>query len=323
MRKLFKRLGYAFLILLVLLNIMAAFHAYHFTKFYERDKNTARFEAEKASFFEKAKGALFGVRSYRQRIDSVPSLFEKIIITTEDSLKLEAWRSINVSDSQRMKGTVIMFHGHGGNKAGMLKEANAFIAMKYAVFMVDFRAHGNSEGTVCTIGYNEAKDVKAAYEYIRTGKETNIVLWGTSLGAAAEMKAVNDYQIKPSAMILEMPFGSLHEAVKARCRLMGVPQQPVSMLLTFWGGVERGFWAFDHNPVDYAKNINCPVLLKWGANDNRVTRKETETIFQNFASSNKAFIEYSKSGHQSFCVNEKDKWINTVSAFLKRLPLSN
>ena len=37
---------------------------------------------------------------------------------------------------------------------------------------------------------------------------------------------------------------------------MGVPQQPTAFLLTFWGGVENGFGAFDMNPMVYARKYN-------------------------------------------------------------------
>ena len=29
----------------------------------------------------------------------------------------------------------------------------------------------------------------------------------------------------------------------------------------FWGGVQQGYWAFSHNPVEYAKSVKCPTLL--------------------------------------------------------------
>lgn len=319
-RKLLKRIGYTILILFVLLNIMAAFHAYNFTKFYDSTEAKEKFDPAKAGFGEKVTALLFGVKSYKQKIDSVPVYFETIQLKTSDSITLEAWQSTESwLDSRPTNGTVILFHGHGGNKAGVLSEAMSFIGLYYKVLLVDFRAHGNSSGNVCTIGYDEAKDVKAAYDHVVSKGEKNIILYGISLGAAAEMKAVEDFGLRPAAMILEMPFANLIEAVKARCRLLGVPQQPTASLLTFWGGIERGFNGFDHDPEDYAKNINCPVLMQWGAKDNRVSEAETEIIFRNIPSKNKLLVKYAASGHQSLCKNENEKWRNAVSAFLAGL----
>ena len=79
------------------------------------------------------------------------------------------------------KGTVALFHGHGGNKSDILPEAFAFMRMGYNIFLLDFRAHGNSEGHTCTIGFNESEDVKLAYDFIRAKGEKNLVLWGVSL----------------------------------------------------------------------------------------------------------------------------------------------
>lgn len=296
---------------------MAAFHAYKFTHFYEAEKVNEHVRPEELGFWYKAQAIAFGIKSYKKPVDTVPPVVYKTVeIITNDKIQLQSWHLVHPIDSM-VKGTVIMFHGHGGNKAGILSEAESFYSFGYNVFMTDFRAHGNSSGDVCTIGFDEAKDVKAAYDYIDSLGEKNIILWGISLGAAAEMKAIADYDLKPSKMILEMPFGSLTEAVKARCRLLGVPQQPTSTLLTFWGGIQHGFWAFDHNPEDYAKQIKCPVLLQWGVQDNRVTEKEILSIYNNLSTASKELVKYNHSGHQSLCVNEFDQWNKEVSAFLK------
>jgi len=322
-KKLLKRTGYTILVLFVLLNILAAFHAYSFTKFYDTSEAKEKFNIDSAGFFDKAGAVLFGIKAYKKKIDSLPPFaYDTVILNTQDGISLEAWESKHACyDTISPYGTVIMFHGHGANKSAILHEAEAFYKMNYHVLLVDFRAHGNSSGNVCTIGYEESKDVKAAYDYVVKTKGDEIILWGISLGAAAEMKAVNDFELRPSAMILEMPFGSLLEAVKGRCRIMGVPQQPTAALLTFWGGAERGFYAFNHNPEEYAKKINCPVLLQWGEKDNRVTEKETETIFGNVPSSKKTLIRYASSGHQSLCINEQEKWMNSVGQFLRSLQL--
>jgi esterase/lipase len=212
-----------------------------------------------------------------------------------------------------------MFHGHGGNRAGLTTEALAFHNFGYNVCMVDFRAHGNSDGTICTIGYKEAADVKAAYDFVVSKGETNIILYGISLGAATITKAVADYkEIKPSKVILEMPFGSLLQAVKGRVRMMHLPEQPISTLLTFWGGAQQGFQAFDLNPSDYAKQIHIPVLLQWGKNDIRVTADETTEVFDNLGTKDKTLVVYENSGHQSLLNNEPEKWRANVSHFLEK-----
>ena len=99
--------------------------------------------------------------------------------------------------------------------------------------------------------------------------------------------------------------------------MMGLPAQPISILLTFWGGAEHGFWAFSMKPEQFAKNITCPALLQWGANDPRVTRSEEEILFKNISTSNKKMVVYETAGHESLCKKETAKWVAEVSSFLK------
>ncbi len=311
MKRAFRSLLRLAIVLFILLNVVVAFHAYKFTHFYNAGELK---QSHDKSSWDKVKAMLFGINAEKRRNDIIPdSTFKTVYLTTKDSVKLEGWYI--AADSAL--GTVILFHGHGGNKSGTWREAEEFKKMRYNTLLVDFRAHGGSEGNTCTIGYDEAEDVKLAYDHIAARGEKNIVLWGISMGAATITKAVKDYQLAPKKVILEMPFGTLKDAVKGRVKMMGLPAQPISSLLTFWGGTERGFWAFDMKPQEYVKDIKCPVLLQWGKNDPRVSRSEEDILFSNIPNSNKKFVIYENSGHESLCKKENEKWATEVAAFLQ------
>ena len=241
--------------------------------------------------------------------------YETVHLTTEDGLQLESWFIKN--DTAPAKGTVLMFHGHGGNRSANLPEAMAFIKMGYNVFMTDFRAHGNSDGTQCTIGIKEAADVKAAYDHVLASGEKNMVLWGISLGGATVLHAVAKYELKPQYVIAEMSYGSLYKAVNGRLHIMGLPQQPFAPLLTFWGGALNGVWAFGMQPEQFAKKITCPVLVQCGRKDERVSAAETNNIYNNLAGK-KQLVFYEEAGHQSLYQKEPEKWQQTVKAFLQQ-----
>ncbi|HEX8333686.1 MAG TPA: alpha/beta fold hydrolase [Segetibacter sp.] len=312
-----KRFGYTVLILFVLINILAAFHAYKLTHFYNLNAEIKK--PEQMTSLEKTQAILFGVTAPKKKIKELPQVkYSDFIIKTEDGLSLKGWHLLN-NDSIGLKGAVVMFHGHANNRAAILKEAEFFSRSGYQVYLIDFRAHGESDGEVCTIGFNESKDVKAVYDYAKQEFSDNqIVLYGISLGAATITKAMADFPaIKPAKVILEMPFASLHDAVKGRLRSLHIPEQPFAGLLTFWGGTEQGFWGFNHNPSDYVNKINCPVLLQWGVHDARVSRKETEEIFNNINSKQKTFVPYQNSKHESLLKNEPEKWTENVSRFLQ------
>lgn len=197
----------------------------------------------------------------------------------------------------------------------MLDKAEEFLKMNFNVLLVDFMGAGGSEGNQTTIGFKEAEEVKDCFEYIQKKGEKNIHLFGTSMGAVAIMKAINDYSLQPKSIMIECPFGTMYEAVCARFKLVKVPTFPMAGMLMFWGGLQNGFWAFSHNPVDYAQNVSCPTLLLFGEKDNRVSLEEIDTIFANLKGPKK-LVTYPLAGHEIYLKKDKEQWVSDIKGFL-------
>jgi len=313
MKRFFKILLRSIFVLFILINIIVAFHAYKFTHFYDVGEVIIKKPEDKTGW-DKTKEILFGINAVKQQNSNASdSVYKTITLTTKDSIQLKGW----YITADRAKGTICMFHGHGGKKSGTNDEAEVFHKLGYNTFQLDFRAHGNSGGNTCTIGFDESEDIKLSYDFIKSKGEKNIALWGISMGASAITKAVKDYQLNPQKIILEMPFGTIEDAAAGRLKMMGLPPQPLATLITFWGGVEHGFWAFSMKPKEFAASIKCPVLLQWGRNDPRVSRSEEDILFTNITSTTKKFVIYETAGHESLCKKESAKWEAEVAAFLK------
>lgn len=307
-----KRLARILLIVFVLMNVIAAFQAYSFTHF--DDTVGKRVNTDKLRRIDKLKMLFFGASLPRPVNTALPGQVYETV-TIQSNVKLSVWYIKAVQP----KGTILLFHGYQGTKSNLIDISNAFIAMGYNTLLVDFMGSGASEGNQTTIGYKEAENVKAAYDYIAQKGEKNIYLYGSSMGAAAVMKAINDYKLSPKAIVIGCPFGSMYGTVGKRFEIMGIPKFPMAGLLTFWGGVENGFWAFGHNPEDYAKNITCPTLLFWGEQDNRVSQEETDAIYANL-NGQKLLHTFIHSGHGQYIDTEPEEWISTVRPFLALHP---
>ena len=312
MNSIIKILGRTLITLFILVNIITAFNAYKFTHFYNPEDVAVN---HNKTGYDKLKDILFGINVAKKASTSpTGTTFETVYLNTKDSIKLQGWYSKSTGTS---KGTVLLFHGHGSRKSAILAESDEFIKLGYNTFLLDFRAHGNSEGNVTTIGYYEGEDVKLAYDYIKGKGEKHIILWGISMGAAAITKSIYDFNLQPEKIILEMPYGSILMAAEGRIKMMHLPAEPLATFITFWGGVEHGFWAFNMQPSKFAEKIKCPVLLQWGLKDPRVTRGEIDEIYANITAPKKLVI-YNTAAHESLCEKETEKWTTEVNKFLKK-----
>lgn len=310
MRKWVKKGLWTFIILFIVLNIIAIFHSYKFTHFsgeyIEKTKDPA-----KLTGVQKIKTLVFGISNPRPLNVCIPGVpFETIRL--KSNKEIECWMIRTAS----AKGTVIIFHGYSGQKSSMLDKAYIFQKLGYNTLLVDFMGSGGSEGDLTTIGFLEAEQVKTCFEYLVKNGEKNIYLFGTSMGAAAIMKALNDYPLHPEGIIIECPFGSMYQTVCARFKTLNAPTFPMAGLLVFWGGVQNGFWAFGHNPAEYATGIRCPALLIYGARDDKVSKQETRDIFSNLAGPKQLKI-YPDAGHENYLLKYKNEWTIDIDAFIK------
>lgn len=227
---------------------------------------------------------------------------------------LETWF---ISAQTPSHGIVLLFPGNAGSKAKqLLAPAQAFRTLGYDTLLVDFRGVGGSSGNTTTLGAREAKDVALAMRYAqRLSLKRPIVLYGVSMGTAAILKALAQEKIQPDAIILELPFARLIDAVKSRLKAIRIPTFPLAELLVFWGSIQHQFNGFAHNPVTYASQVRCPTLLLQGKRDQWTTVAEINQIFQNLHGSKKLVI-FPAAGHDLLVTIDKDLWRQSVDQFL-------
>ncbi len=312
LRSVFRWILWAFLAQFVLINISGIIYGYKLTHFYEP---TANDETPSGNVFVKT-WRLFKGPAYRKitNEESPGFPYQTVHLFTKDSLSLEAWY-VHVDSS---KGTVILFHGLGGNKSNVLKQAYEFRYLGFNVMLVDLRAHGRSNGNVTTMGFRESEDVKLAYEYILKKGEKNIILYGISLGSIVIAKAFYDYNISPSRIILEIPFSNMKRLIGVRGKMLGFPEKPFGGFVTFWASIEQGFNGFKQETYKYAQKINCPVLMQCGAADMFASPAERDVIFQNIPASEKKLVIYENAVHQPLLNADPLKWRQEVSEFVSK-----
>jgi alpha-beta hydrolase superfamily lysophospholipase len=296
----------------VLANISAAIYAYKFTHFKEGSPPPP----SSKNIITKTWKLFVGPTFYKQSINGIPNFpVEEVQLFTQDSILIKGWYSKNDS----AKACVVLFHGYSANKSYALREAEQFKSRGYNILLIDFRNHGESSGSATSFGEKENEEVVAAFDYAKQQGNQKIILYGISMGAVSVMKAVAQDKIQPTAIIADMPFGSLQDHFKSRAKSIGFPSQPFAFLISTWIGIEQGYNPYTFKTCNYAKDIHCPVLLQWGEKDIYVKKEEIQSIYNCLASTSKKLVVYPEANHESFLNVDPSTWQKEVQYFIDAL----
>jgi uncharacterized protein len=151
------------------------------------------------------------VHPYRMAITETPAddglPYTDATLLTRDGIKLAAWY---IPGPGTRSDGIVLVHGIGANRQGLLPLAGALHARGYHVLLFDLRAHGASAGDTSTLGVRETLDVDVAVKYLQMQPGVDparIGVYGQSLGAATVlMAAAADDDIH--AVVSESPFAS-------------------------------------------------------------------------------------------------------------------
>jgi fermentation-respiration switch protein FrsA (DUF1100 family) len=112
--------------------------------------------------------------------------------------------------SVRRAPVVFLCHGYKSNRSELLTLASTFQENGYNLFLFDFRAHGTSPASICSLGLRETEDLLGAIQMVteRPDVDPNRVgLWGVSLGASVALAgAARSSRVK--TLVVDSPFDS-------------------------------------------------------------------------------------------------------------------
>lgn len=178
------------------------------------------------------------VRTGRTEIQRFPegmSLFyEPVEFKSEDGTVLRGWfipslRAEEVLEIgnqailQKRPG-VVLCHGIGSNRGQLLSLASYLNQSGYETLLFDFRACGQSEGTVHSFGLRERDDVLAAVHFLAdqsTVDRNRIAVIGQDIGGTAALgAAARDYSIR--ALVIADTDKDMRTAISQRIDKTGL-----------------------------------------------------------------------------------------------------
>ncbi|MCA9939674.1 MAG: alpha/beta hydrolase [Anaerolineales bacterium] len=222
-------------------------------------------------------------RSYPQRTPDEFGIenWQSITLTTEDGLRLAAWY---IPPRPETDGAAVIFaHGFGGNRANLLLQASMLVQRGYGALLFDFRNHGDSEGTITTLGLLEEKDVAAALEYVLAQPEANpdrIGLVGHSMGGATVLRAAARLP-EIDAVVAESSYTSLEDNVVEGVRYIAhLPAFPFAPMIIYFGQKEAGLDITLVRPIEDVPLIAPrPILFIHGEADRLILPDNSRRLF--------------------------------------------
>jgi len=188
---------------------------------------------------------------------------EEVEIKLEEDLYMNAlW--VKENPSQQTNKAILYLHGNRGSIRFGTHQISEMKGNGYDVFIPDYRSYGKTEGQLI----NDAQmleDAHKAFEYLATKyKPENIIVVGYSLGTGMAAFVASQASIKH--LLLIAPFTSLTD----------IKNQYLWFTPDF-------LLRFKLNTEKHLKNVDCPISIIHGTNDQIVPfkfSKEMESQYQ-------------------------------------------
>lgn len=247
-------------------------------------------------YFNQSKYVYFPTSDIAATPSDAGLFYEDIMLKTSDGINISGW----YIPAENQRGTILFFHGNGGNISHRIEFIEMFYELNLSTFIIDYRGYGKSEGKPSEEG--TYLDAEAAWDYVVDEKKINpsrIIIYGRSLGAPIGTRLAEKH--KPATLILDSTFTSIKD-ISARL----YPFLPV-----------KRFFKFEYNTIEYLKEADCPVLIIHSRDDSYIPFSHAERLFE-VVDNKKELVETFGDHNTNFIVSRED-YKNSIDFFINRV----
>lgn len=259
----------------------------------------------------------------RKWVDEIRAMDRtQVEITSFDGLKLRGFYYEYSSDSP----LELIFHGYGGNAERDLSGGvERCFTLGRSVILIDQRASGQSEGSICSFGINERRDCLKWIEFAteKFGKQRPIIIGGVSMGAATVMMASGENL--PDNVVCVMAdcgYSSAKKIIKKVVREMNLPADLLYPFVKLGARIFGGFDLEETSPIEAVAHSKTPIVFIHGDNDDFVPFDMSVECF-NATEAPKKLVTIETAGHGlAFPVNPT-KYVESLRNFENEANLFN
>jgi alpha-beta hydrolase superfamily lysophospholipase len=217
----------------------------------------------------------------RRIADQSNTRLEEVQVRSIDGFTLKGWF---FRSSRPGAESVILLHGQGDTRRGMLGIASFLLRAGYHVLIPDARGHGDNGGMVASYGFRETTDVSRWSNWLESNAKSDCIYGaGLSMGAAILLQSLPT-EPRICAAVAESPFSSFRDiGVYRTGNILGattvLPQAFVAAGFAY-ARMRYGV-NFDRvSPEDSIALSQTPVLLIHGTGDTNIPIAESRIIRQ-------------------------------------------
>ena len=234
-------------------------------------------------------------------------------LTTTDGMRLSAWW-FNASSAP---ASVIVCHGHGGNKHTSLWVA-ADLFPRFNVLLLDLRGHGQSDGARTSVGFLERLDILAAVSWLddQLG-ERPIGVLGISMGGATAILAAAESP-RIAAVAADSPFARLRSPVAAAVCQRGYPRAVSPLLAWSICAVANRRVRGGREPLDVVQRLAPrPLLIIHGEADELTPVQNAYALYERAGEPKQLWV-VPEVGHARVPEVEPRRYAERVGGFFDR-----
>jgi len=242
---------------------------------------------------------------WRRQAETTARRFEgtlqDVSVESRDGIKLRGWF---VRPTPYNGNAVILLHGVGDNRQGMLSYAELLLANGYSVLLPDSRAQGESGGAFATYGIEEADDVHRWFGWLETADHPRCIFGlGESMGAAILLQSLGA-EPRFCAAVAESSFATFRGVAYVRVGhlfrsgpwLGRIVLRPAVELAFLYGRLRYGVNLANASPELAVESVRVPILLIHGLEDHNIPPNHSREI-QAHNPSDVTLWEVPRAGH--------------------------
>ena len=212
--------------------------------------------------------------------DQFKLAYETIDFSTADNLILKGWFIPAVGGETEK--TIILCHGWGVNRGDLLRDTHFLAEKGFNLFYFDFRASGESGGSLSSVGYLETRDFDAAYDFLKAHRQhamERVAVFGASMGGSVAIFAAAKYP-ELKCLMAENTFLSYRRVIANWSWLRTkVPYYPLVPLTLAFVKMKLGADPEPFSPVHNIDRVKAPVMFINGDHDDIVPLHDAETLY--------------------------------------------